>query len=71
MSNLPALLGLAAIIAVVFALVTFARRFERSGRLEVENQYAEHAAKNADKVADIATNDNPDAVKQRLRDGDF
>lgn len=64
-------LGLSAVLAICVAIASIAFLARRGGRAEVEANIAKKAAENAERVAEIATNDKPSDVDKRLRDGEF
>jgi Na+/H+ antiporter NhaC len=62
---------LAAVLITAFALVFISYTSRKRGEADIKATIAEKAAQDADAVADIATNDKPSDVVQRLRDGKF
>lgn len=60
-----------AVIIVSFCVATIAFLARREGRLVERTAEYKEAAKDAEIIAEIATNDKPSNVDQRLRDGTF
>lgn len=65
------LIGAVILSTFTVALIFFARQQRKLGEAEIKTRIAEKAAGNAEIIADIATNDKPSDVNERLRHGVF